>query len=337
MRALRFHGPGDLRLENDINEPLCGKDQVKIQPSFVGICGTDLHEYSSPTFIPSKEKPHPVTGESRPVTIGHEISGIVVEIGSEVNPDFISLGDKVAVQSTICCFNCGGGGMSDFLCVNSKFVHKLPPGIGLDIGALVEPLATSWRAVTESGIRPGDHVLIFGAGPLGLGVIQCCKARGAKKIIVAEVSSRRQMLAREFGATHVVDTNEEDIVKVARDLSDDGQGPQISIDCAGLAVTLKSACLATRPRGIVVNVAIWEKAVEFNPNLLVFGERRYHSVLGYSREDFQGVIRAIEARLLTPQAMITRTISIDRVVEDGFSALIQHKDREVKIQIDMSK
>ena len=155
MRALRFHGPGDLRLENDINEPLCGKDQVKIQPSFVGICGTDLHEYSSPTFIPSKEKPHPVTGESRPVTIGHEISGIVVEIGSEVNPDFISLGDKVAVQSTICCFNCtfcreenynccikggfiglsgGGGGMSDFLCVNSKFVHKLPPGIGLDIG-----------------------------------------------------------------------------------------------------------------------------------------------------------------------------------------------------------
>ena len=147
----------------------------------------------------------------------------------------------------------------------------------LTLLALVEPLATSWRAVTESGIRPGDHVLIFGAGPLGLGVIQCCKARGAKKIIVAEVSSRRQMLAREFGATHVVDTNEEDIVKVARDLSDDGQGPQISIDCAGLAVTLKSACLATRPRGIVVNVAIWEKAVEFNPNLLVFGERRYHS------------------------------------------------------------
>lgn len=92
MRALRFYGPGDLRLEHDINEPVCGKDQIKIQPVFVGICGTDLHEYSCPTFIPSKEKPHPVTGESRPVTIGHEIAGIVVEIGSAVDRFFISVG-----------------------------------------------------------------------------------------------------------------------------------------------------------------------------------------------------------------------------------------------------
>lgn len=131
--------------------------------------------------------------------------------------------------------------------------------------------------MTESGIRPGDDVLIFGAGPIGLGVIQCCKARGAKHIIVAEVAAQRQILARQFGATHVVDTTKQDIVKIAKDLSADEQGPSISIDCAGLAVTLKSACLATRPRGIIVNVAIWERAVEFDPNLLVFGERRYHS------------------------------------------------------------
>lgn len=143
--------------------------------------------------------------------------------------------------------------------------------------ALVEPLATCWRAVSESSIQPGDDVLIFGAGPIGLGVIQCCKARDAKRIIVAEVAAQRQVLAKQFGATHVIDPLKQDIVQEAKDLSDDGQGPQISIDCAGLAATLKSACLATRPRGIIVNVAIWEKAIEFNPNLLVFGERRYHS------------------------------------------------------------
>jgi threonine dehydrogenase-like Zn-dependent dehydrogenase len=67
-------------------------------------------------------------------------------------------------------------------------------------------------------------------------------------------------------------------------LSDDGQGPQISIDCAGLAATLKSSCLATRPRGIIVNVAIWEKAIDFNPNLLAFGERRYHSGMSQRKD-----------------------------------------------------
>jgi threonine dehydrogenase-like Zn-dependent dehydrogenase len=238
--------------------------------------------------------------------------------------------------------------------------------------ALVEPLATCWRAVTESQIQQGNDVLIFGAGPIGLGVVQCCKARGARNIMVAEVSSQRQILAKAFGATHVFNPLEVDVVKEAQALSDDGEGPQISIDCAGLAATLKSACMATRPRGIIVNVAIWEKAIEFNPNLLVFGERRYHSgksalkssdaklvhlypastvdmcsqddvrmtltlkmqtVLGYSREDFKGVINAICNGSLDLKPMITRTISINRVVEDGFQSLINNKDREVKIQI----
>lgn len=155
MRALRFYAPGDLRLEDGIAEPICGKDQIKIKPGFVGICGTDLHEYSSPTFIPTKENPHPVTGESRPVTIGHEIAGTVVEIGSEVKDSAVTIGAKVAIQSTICCFECrfckeghyncctkggflglsgGGGGLSDFVCVNSRFVHNLPDSVGLDVG-----------------------------------------------------------------------------------------------------------------------------------------------------------------------------------------------------------
>lgn len=183
--------------------------------------------------------------------------------------------------------------------------------------------------------------------------------------MVAEVSTQRRVLAKQFGATHVFNPLEKDIVKEAKALSDDGEGPPISIDCAGLAATLKSACMATRPKGMIVNVAIWEKPIEFNPNLLVFGERRYHSgmsllimrrpclysgpcirlepkltscpVLGYSREDFKGVINAINDGSLNLKPMITRTISIDRVVEDGFQSLINNKEREVKIQIDLQK
>lgn len=164
MRALRYHGVKDLRVDQDVPEPKCGEDQIKVKPAFVGICGTDLHEYFSPTFTPSKESPHPVTGESMPVVIGHEFSGTVLEIGSKVKTT-LQVGDKVAVQPTIACFDCGackegfinccdsagfvglsggGGGMSEAVCVGGDFVFKLPPNIDLDVGGESKVLFTSF-------------------------------------------------------------------------------------------------------------------------------------------------------------------------------------------------
>lgn len=155
MRALRYHGPKDIRVEHDVDEPKCGDNQIKVKPAFVGICGTDLHEYSSPTFIPSKENPHPITKESMPVGLGHEFSGTVVEIGSKVQNSPVKVGDLVAVQPTLACNDCGackegfinccdsagfvglsggGGGLSDFVCIDSNFIHKLPDNVPLDVG-----------------------------------------------------------------------------------------------------------------------------------------------------------------------------------------------------------
>ena len=293
MRALRYHGPGDLRLD-DIPEPTCQDFQIKVQPAFVGICGTDLHEYSSATFIPLAGNPHPVTGETAPCGFGHEFSGTVVEVGSKASGSF-QKGDKVAVQPTICCFKCppcesdylnccdkagfvglsgGGGGLSDAVCIDSKFVHKLPENIDLDIGALVEPLAVAWHAVDASPIQKGDSALVLGAGPIGLGVIQCLKARGAETIIVGEVAKQRQKFAKHFGATHILDPRNQDVVKESKAICG-GQGPNIAFDCAGVAASLKAATLAVRARGTIVNVAIWEKEVPFHPNNIVFGEKRY--------------------------------------------------------------
>lgn len=155
MRALRYHGMRDLRVEHDVPEPQCQPDQIKVKPAFVGICGTDLHEYASPTFIPSKEAPHPVTKESMPIVIGHEFSGTVLEVGSQVRNNSVKVGDKVAVQPTIACFDCGackdgyinccdkagfvglsggGGGLSDAVCIGGDFVFKLPENCPLDTG-----------------------------------------------------------------------------------------------------------------------------------------------------------------------------------------------------------
>lgn len=133
-----------------------------------------------------------------------------------------------------------------------------------------------------------------GAGPIGLGVIQCLKARGVKTIIVVEMAKERQNFAKQFGATHLIDPRTEDVVKRCKEICG-GQGPHLALDAAGVPASIKAAALAVRARGTVVNLAIWEKEVcsrrtdheshrrvltcgeqvPFQPNTLVFGEKKY--------------------------------------------------------------
>jgi threonine dehydrogenase-like Zn-dependent dehydrogenase len=181
-------------------------------------------------------------------------------------------------------------------------------------------------------------------------VIQCLKARGATTIIVGEVARERQNFAKMFGATHIFDPRSEDVVKKSKEICA-GQGPKIAFDCAGVPASIKTAALAVRSRGTVVNVAIWEKEVPFQPNSLVFGEKRYlagkdlpeveywhlltESVLGYQRKDYEGVIAALHTGAIKPEKMITSKIKIDRIAEDGFKPLIEEKDKHVKILVDL--
>ncbi|KAI9880267.1 MAG: hypothetical protein M1823_006750, partial [Watsoniomyces obsoletus] len=225
--------------------------------------------------------------------------------------------------------------MSEAVCIDDGFVFKLPESIPLDIGALVEPLAVAWHAVDQYDIQKGDSALVLGAGPIGLGVVQCLKARGAETIIVAEVAKQRQEYATHFGATHILDPRTEDVVKKCKELCD-GQGPKVALDCAGVAASIKTAALAVRARGTVVNVAIWEKEVPVQPNWFVFGEKMFKAVLGYLQKDYAAVINAISEGKLQPVKMITSKIRVDRVVEDGYTPLINEKDKHVKILVDMN-
>lgn len=177
-------------------------------------------------------------------------------------------------------------------------------------------------------------MLVLGGGPIGLAVVQVLLARGTKKIIVSEVASQRQEFAREFGAHHVLDPRKDDILKMSSELCQ-GNGPDIVFDCAGVPASLETACKAIRSRGTVVNVAIWEKAVPFNPNMLVFREGRYVAVLGYQKPDFEAVIQAIGDGRLKPHRMITSKIKMDDLVEKGIWALVKEKDKHVKILVDV--
>ena len=199
--------------------------------------------------------------------------------------------------------------------------------------ALVEPLAVAWHAVDNSPIQRGDSALVLGAGPIGLAVIQSLLACGAKTVFVSEVAKERQDFARQFGAHHVLDPSKQDVVSLCKEMTD-GMGPDLAFDCAGVAASLKTAALAIRAQGTIINVAIWEGEVPFNPNHLVFGGKTYKAILSYRKPDFQYVIDALAKGAIKPEKMITKRIKMEDVVEEGIKALMKEKN-QVKILVEV--
>ncbi|KAF1981815.1 GroES-like protein [Aulographum hederae CBS 113979] len=354
MRAARYYGKEDIRIEQ-IEEPKCGKGQIKIKPAFVGICGTDLHEYlGGPTFAPTS--PHPITKETIPITLGHEFSGTISELGEGVSSSNFKVGQKVAVQPTLCCMTCnackrgaenvctgggfvglsgGGGGLSDAVCVSQDFVVPLPESVGLDIAALVEPLSVAWHAISAAPVEKDDTVLILGGGPIGLAIVQCLRAKKVKTIIVSEIAEARQRFAKDFGAHHVLHSINDKVVEKSAEISGK-DGVDVVFDCAGVPASLTTACQAVKAKGYVVNVAIWEKPIPFQPNMLGFREAQYRPVLGYQRKDFEAVIECLASGAMKPEPMITRRIRLEDLVDQGIKNLITNKDKEVKILVDIA-
>ncbi|CAK4030359.1 (R,R)-butanediol dehydrogenase [Lecanosticta acicola] len=354
MQAARYHGKQDIRIQDDVPVPPCGEGQVLVAPAFVGICGTDLHE-----CIFSPTTPHPVTNEKIPITIGHEFSGTITSLGRNLTRTDLHIGQHVAIQPTVACGACGacqtsaenacpkggfvglsggGGGMAEYVALPEAAIFPLPSNVGLAVGALVEPLAVAWHAVDASpmaSLGRNAKCLVLGGGPIGLAVVQVLLGRGAQKVICAEVATKRQEFARVFGAHHVLDPTDCDLPQACLDLCGGVHGPDIVFDCAGVPQSLEAACKAVRARGAVVNVAIWETAVPFNPNWLVFREASYQATLGYQAKDFQGVVDALGAGKMKPEGMITSTIRMDQLVDRGYLALINEKDKHVKILVDV--
>ena len=207
MKAVRYHAAKDIRLDS-VPIPKVKPGWVRIKPAFCGICGSDLHEYEDgPHIIPPDGSPHGMTGETAPVIIGHEFSGVIDQVGDDVSG--FEPGDKVCVQPIIWDGDCRacrrglknscdawgfiglsgwGGGMSEYTCAPADYVKKLPDDMPLEIGALIEPLSVGWHAVSTSPMKPGDDVLVLGGGPIGLAVILALLAKGCTNIIVAEAS-----------------------------------------------------------------------------------------------------------------------------------------------------
>ncbi|WP_144872397.1 2,3-butanediol dehydrogenase [Microbacterium sp. 1.5R] len=331
MKAALFHAKEDLRVE-DVSEPTPEPGQVKLRNAFAGICGSDLHVYYSPEAAGLDfDHPHPVTGSTLPQILGHEFSGTVVELGAGVTG--VQVGDRVAVWPIYYCGECAacrrgmfnacqkigfhglsshGGGMAEFTTVDASKLHSLPDNVDLRMGALVEPMAVAWHAVSRSGVEAGGSALIAGAGPIGIGVWFALKARGVRNVLVSEPSADRRAIISALGAS-VIDPVNEDLGQAVADLTD-GEGVDVAFDAAGAGPAITSSLANLVPGGRVVVVAIHERPMEFMPTQLVMGETEIAGALAYLPEDFDAVIEAMSRGVYDTTGWV-QEVALEEVVD----------------------
>ena len=349
MKAARFHGQGDVRVE-EVTEPHPGPGQVQIAVEWCGICGTDLHEYlDGPIFAPTPASPHPLTGGAVPITLGPEFSGVVAELGQGVTG--LSEGDRVVVEPYDVCGECSAcrdgrynicrklgfigldgeqGGFAERMVVDTRWVHRID-GLTPEQGALVEPLAVGYHATKLAGLAPGGSAAVFGSGPIGLVTAAALRATGAGKVIVVEPAEARKAKAPGAGADHVLDPTEVDVPEAIRELTE-GRGADVTFECAGVDAVLAAAVASTRPGGTCVNVSIWGHPATFDVNSLVFSEIHLIGSLAYANRH-EEVIELIRSGTVDVDQFITGRIGLEDIVDRGFRELIDRKESNVKILV----
>jgi 2-desacetyl-2-hydroxyethyl bacteriochlorophyllide A dehydrogenase len=251
MQAVIFPAPHSLTLEQ-VAEPRCKPEEVVVQVAQVGICGTDLHiyrnEYQS-TF---------------PLISGHELMGRIVEIGQSVTQ--FHRDERVAVDPNLYCGECyfcrqqqanhclnwqgvgitRPGGFAEYVAVPARACYQVPDLLTDAQAAFIEPLSCVIHALNRLRVWPGDEVLIFGAGPMGLLLVQALRHSGASQIVVVEKEPSRRNLAQQLGATAALAAGPAEMERL-RELAP--YGFAIVIDATGVPAVIEQALHYLKPRG----------------------------------------------------------------------------------------
>lgn len=340
MKAARWYAAKDIRVE-DVEVANVGPKQVKVEVGYTGICGSDLHEYiSGPIFIPTET--HPISGRKAPLTMGHEFSGTVVEIGSEVT--HLKIGDKITCEPIIASNGLQGqynldpnlnfvglgadGGFAEYAVFDAELAHVLPEGVDLEQGALTEPAAVALYAVRQSKLRAGDTAAVFGCGPIGLLIIEALKAAGATDIYAVELSKERQEKAKELGAI-IIDPSQVDTVDEIKRLTNGGV--DVSYEVTGAPVVLQQSLEAVKNDGECLVVSIWEKEASIQPNELVIKEKSMKGTIAY-RHIFPDVLKLMQKGYFSKDKFVTKNIKLDDIVAEGFETLVAEK-AQIKILV----
>ncbi len=346
MKAAVWHGYKDIRI-SDVPLPSAGPGHVVIKVAYAGICGTDRHEYVGPNFIPT-QKPHRLTGKMAPLTLGHEFAGTIAEVGDGVAG--WTVGDRVTANGTLCCGECPmcrsgrynvceklgfvgvgkDGAFAEYVEVEAARLFKVPDVVTLRQAPLAEPIACGIHATNLLGDMAGKDVVIVGPGIIGLGCFLAAKLAGAGRLLVAGVGEDRKTLVEHYGGVYI-DVANTDLNNAVAEWSG-GQMADVVYECVGSQRTLDSAIGVMKPGAKLMVMGVFEKSPVFPMNLFQEGERELYT--SQAHLDEIGVALAYFAKgQIDPDELITREVTLDTLVEDGFEELIRNGPRHIKVLI----
>ncbi|MGQ9631759.1 MAG: zinc-dependent alcohol dehydrogenase [bacterium] len=321
MRALVYHGHKTVTLD-DVPEPILEEGEVLIAPKYVGICGSDINASNDGI---KRMRP--------PVILGHEFSGVVVDVKSNL-PHDLREGDRVIVEPQVSCGRCEpcrsgnyhvcrtfkiigvdtDGAFANYVKVPLERVYKVPGGMGLDLAALTEPLAVSTRAVRRGGVGVGDFVVVLGAGPIGLFAAQVSKVAGASEVVITDINPFRLGMAKNLGFT-ALDSKETDPIEYVKDVTR-GRGADVVIEAVGLPPTMEQAVPIAKIQGRIVVVGIFKKAPV--PVDLITAAYHELTLVGskvYTYVEFSRALDMLASGRVKGDVMITHRMDLSSAIE----------------------
>jgi 2-desacetyl-2-hydroxyethyl bacteriochlorophyllide A dehydrogenase len=315
MKRLVWHGGENLRIECSATRPPDpGNDEVLLRVRGVGICGTDIHILNDALPV---AKP--------PMVLGHEISGEIVTAGRNVKN--VKPGDRVTVDAVVGCGRCGvcdrnrsqfcaqsfefgiskDGGCQEYLVLPKKNVYLIPDSMSFEEAAILD--MEVYNAVRKCGVASGDHVLVLGAGPIGLIACQVARFLGAGHITLGDIRQGR------LDASKALNVAERHLC-LQQDQANNGNGAlanafDLVIDCAGTSQSTKYALHAARPSGRLLLYGVYEHDTDdLDLNLIVLKDLVVFGAQS-DRDGWEEVIAIVTSGKLNLKGLITHRLSLE--------------------------
>jgi (R,R)-butanediol dehydrogenase / meso-butanediol dehydrogenase / diacetyl reductase len=332
MRLLKIHDVGDVRLD-DYARPDHGPKDVIVKMKACGICGSDL------SYIKMGGIPLPGTVTA----LGHEGAGEILHVGSDV--EGLSVGQAVIVNPMNTPSNIGSGGpegaFTEELLVREARVGDsilpIPEGIPYDVAAMCEPLAVAMHGVNRAEVKAGDKVVVFGCGPIGLGMILWLVDRGITDVVALDLATERRDRALALGARAALDPTQCDLRAELSILHGEvpsfgriGVGTDAWIDAAGAPNILTDVILMAKFQCRLVITAAYMKPIEFPAGRMLTSEMTITTAVGYPTE-FPDVIAAMPRLKDKIASMISHHLPFDRVLE-GLAVAATPQSAKVMIE-----
>jgi 6-hydroxycyclohex-1-ene-1-carbonyl-CoA dehydrogenase len=332
MKAAVFHGPDTgIRVE-DIPIPQVGPDQILVKVAACGACHTDLHyiEHGVPTF----KKP--------PIVLGHEASGIVEEVGVDV--ENFTTGQRVLIPAVLTCGKCRfcrmgrenicadmkmlgnhfDGAYAEYVAVPAKDVLTLPESIPLQEASIIaDALSTPYHAVkNRARVQPGDTVVVFGCGGVGINAVQLAASVGAY-VIAVDLSEQKLTWARELGAAHTINASQ--VTRVSKEVKKltDG-GADIAMEVIGNPRTIEEAFDSVRVGGRLCVVGYTPEAISIIAGKIMFKELEIVGSLGCPPGEYVPLIRMVELGRIDVTRLVTHRFDLDQI--QGAFDVMKHGD-----------